>query len=57
MVTSRIFAADLALVKKCLGHSISSAVTEQVYLYATAEDQFRVAESMHQTVANMVTPN
>ena len=49
--------ADLALVKKCLGHSISSAVTEQVYLHATAEDQFRVAESMHQTVANMVTPN
>lgn len=49
--------ADLALVKKCLGHSISSAVTEQVYLHATAEDQFRVAESMHKTVANLVSQN
>ena len=46
--------ADLALVKKCLGHTISSAVTEQVYLHATAADQFRVAESMHQTVAGLV---
>ncbi|MBQ8921488.1 MAG: site-specific integrase [Oscillospiraceae bacterium] len=47
--------ADLALVKKCLGHSVSSAVTEQVYLHATAEDQFRLAESMHQTVAGLVS--
>lgn len=46
--------ADMALVKKCLGHSISSAVTEQVYLHATAADQFRVAENMRQTVAGLV---
>lgn len=46
--------ADLALVKKSLGHSISSAVTEQVYLHATAEDQFRVADSMRRTVAGLV---
>ena len=45
--------ADLALVKKCLGHSVSSAVTEQVYLHATAQDQFRIAENMSQTVAGL----
>ena len=49
--------ADMALVKKCLGHSISSAVTEQVYLHATAADQFRVAENMRQTVAGLVPQN
>ena len=46
--------ADLALVKKCLGHSVASAVTEQVYLHATAADQFRVADSMRRTVAGLV---
>lgn len=49
--------ADLSLVKKCLGHSVSSAVTEQVYLHTTAEDQFRIAESMSQTVAGLYPPN
>lgn len=49
--------ADLALVKKCLGHSVSSAVTEQVYLHATAQDQFRIAESMSQTVAGLFPQN
>ena len=49
--------ADLSLVKKCLGHSISSAVTEQVYLHATAQDQYRIAESMRQTVAGLFPQN
>lgn len=49
--------ADLSLVKKCLGHSVSSAVTEQVYLHATAQDQFRIAESMSQTVAGLFPQN
>ena len=49
--------ADLALVKKCLGHSVASAVTEQVYLHATAQDQFRIAESMSQTVAGLFPQN
>ena len=48
---------DLALVKKCLGHSVASAVTEQVYLHATAQDQFRIADSMGKTVSGLFPQN
>ncbi len=46
--------ADLSLVKKCLGHSLSSSITEAVYLHVNAADQYRVAESMIQTVSALL---